>query len=417
MKISNGFRKEIPIILVAFYAFVVRVFYFSRNSFIAGDSYDYLNLAKNLATHHLYGFGEAAARFPSAFRPPLYSFVISLFWGTGNPEWITLLFQAFLGAITVLLVYFLAKRHFGEKIAIISAIFLAIEPFTIHFTAGIMSETLFTFLLVSGLFAFDHKKYALSGLVFGLASLTRPVILPFLLLLLLLSVFKAYSHYRKPVLTVLAITLATISIWTIRNAVVFKEFIPISTTGYGYNLLCGTLDVPMLSDEGWDIVAADPAIKERMQNIKDGMSESKAERELFKKALDRIISNPKEWLRVRAKQYTRLFIDSAPYLLGRNNIRIEDAVRDGNWFFILYKVLLTSRIFLFVGLSLIALLLLRRRLVELSHIVLFPVFLMLIHIPLWTENRYLLPMFPIICILATYTLVTAYDFFRRPKVI
>jgi len=42
----------------------------------------------------------------------------------------------------------------------------------------------------------------------------------------------------------------------------------------------------------------------------------------------------------------------------------------------------------------------RRRFVSLTHIILFPIFLCLIHLPMWIEGRYSLPMMPLVLILA-----------------
>jgi hypothetical protein len=170
------------------------------------------------------------------------------------------------------------------------------------------------------------------------------------------------------------------------------------------NLLCGTLDVPMIADEGWDIVKKDAAIQQMHQDLRNGMTETEADQKLFKEGLQRIVSNPLFWMKVRAKQYTRLYIDSAPYILGQNNIRFEEALRDGYWLFIAYKLLITSRIFILVALFWIGIFLARTRIEELSNVILFPIFLMLIHIPLWSENRYLLPMIPFVCIMAASTL-------------
>lgn len=409
MSFNLKFQKYFSIIVIFSVSFILRFFYVSRNSWLAGDSYDYLSLAKSLALQSTYGFWNENLITSSAFRPPFYPFIVSLFWWSENAESLVLYLQVFLGSLTVLLTYFLAKKYFSEKVAVLSALLISIEPFTIHYTASVMSETLFTFLLILGFYLFSDKRYILTGLIFGLATLTRPVILPFLLLLVLISIIPAFSNYRKSFVTILLMTISIISIWTIRNAVVFKEFIPISTTGYGYNLLCGTLDVPMINDEGWSVVRNDPAIQKRRKNMANGMSEAKADRELFREATQRIISEPFRWLGVRAKQYTRLYIDSAPYILGKNNIPFEEAIQNGNWFFIIYKLLLVSRIFIFVGLGLFSTYLLRKRIVELLPFILFPIFLMLIHIPLWTENRYLLPMFPLVCIMASFTLITFYN--------
>lgn len=391
-------------------ALSLRISYVARANWLAGDSYDYLNIAKNLAYYFSFGFGktESAIRLTSS-RPPLYPILISLFWWDGPPIKVILFLQAVLGAITVLLVYHLAKRTFDKRVALIAAILVLLEPFTIHYTASIMTETLFTFLVILGLWLLDLKKHIPAGIVFGLATLTRPTAAPFLFLLAGISLFPIWSAYRRAFLTVFVSALMTVSIWTIRNAVVFNEFIPISSTGYGYNLLTGTLNVPMIADEGWEIVKADPAIQQRRQNIKNGWSESESDRELFREALRRIVSDPVAWLKARAKQYTRLYIDSAPYILGRNNIRLEDAIQDGHWFFIIFKLLLVSRTFIALGLSIVAIVLLRNRFAEISHLILFPVYLMLVHLPLWTENRYLLPIAPFLCILSAYSLVRIFE--------
>jgi hypothetical protein len=153
------------------------------------------------------------------------------------------------------------------------------------------------------------------------------------------------------------------------------------------------------------------------RDLQNGMTETEADRKLFKEALRRIVSNPVGWLKVRARQYTRLYIDSAPYILGKNNIRLEEAIRDGQWLYIVYKLVFTLRIFLVVALFWIGIFLARDRLAELSNIILFPVFLMLIHIPLWSENRYLLPLVPFVCIMAAYTLNKFFASGRRAGVL
>jgi hypothetical protein len=83
-------------------------------------------------------------------------------------------------------------------------------------------------------------------------------------------------------------------------------------------------------------------------------------------------------------------------------MRFEDALSNGQWFFIVYKLAFASRIFIVVLLALIGIFLVRSRIAELSDIILFPIFLMSIHIPLWTENRYLLPMLPFVIIMAAF---------------
>lgn len=410
MRFFKPAKTHIDVLILFCSAFLVRAVYIYFNRWLAGDSFDYLNLAQNLALHHTFGFGDTESITASAFRPPVYSAFISLFWWTGDASTVVLYLQALIGATTVVLIYFLAKNYFDRRTAITAAVLLSIEPFTVHYTACLMTETVFTFLIVLAVYLCDYKRYFSAGFAFGLAALTRATVLPFLLILMALSIFPRWSNYRKSFVTVFLVTVTLVSAWTIRNALTFKEFIPVSSTGYGYNLLCGTIDVPMLSDEGWENIKNDRAIKQRLQDLKNGKTETEADRDLFKEALRRIAEKPADWIKVRIKQYVRLYIDSAPYILGQNNMRFEDAMQNGNWFFITYKILLASRNFLAVGLALTAIFLLRERIVELKFVILFPIYLMLVHLPLWTENRYLLPMMPFVFILAAYTLIKIFDF-------
>ncbi len=86
-------------------AFFLRAFYVSRNHYLTGDSHDYLTLAKNLAFHHVFSLDRSeSALAPTAFRPPLYPVLISLFWQHEEvPLTAVLYLQAMLGALTVVI--------------------------------------------------------------------------------------------------------------------------------------------------------------------------------------------------------------------------------------------------------------------------------------------------------------------------
>jgi 4-amino-4-deoxy-L-arabinose transferase-like glycosyltransferase len=274
-------------------ALFLRLIYNSGNDWLASDSQDYLTIARNLAFNHVFSFGNNGYGFiPTAFLPPLYPALISLFWWQEEePLTAVLYFQALLGAMTVALVYYLTKRHFDRRVALIAAVALAIEPFTIHYTAAVMTETLFTFLVVLAAYFWDYKRYVLAGFVFGLAALARPGIIPFLLLLLPLSLFPIWTAYRKAFLTI--ILAAAVLPRAIRNALTFNQIIPVSSFGFGMNLLCGTIDVPMIADEGWDIVKSDPAIQEMYRDLKNGKTEAEVDRKAFREGLQRIARSPR----------------------------------------------------------------------------------------------------------------------------
>ena len=69
----------------------------------------------------------------------------------------------------------------------LAGIGMALAPMTGRFTAVILTETLFTFLLTLGIFWWSRKHYALTGVTFGFGMLTRVTLLPFVLLLPLLT--------------------------------------------------------------------------------------------------------------------------------------------------------------------------------------------------------------------------------------
>jgi hypothetical protein len=105
-------------------------------------------------------------------------------------------------------------------------------------------------------------------------------------------------------------------------------------------------------------------------------------------------------LRARLKQYPRLFLDSGDYLLGSSNIGFNEALQKCRVSVGVIKIgFMLGNIAVF-GLAIYGIFLERKRLVSLSHIILFPVFVCLIHLPMWIESRYSLPMIPLALILA-----------------
>ena len=95
-----------------------------------------------------------------------------------------------------------------------------------------------------------------------------------------------------------------------------------------------------------------------------------------------------------------MFLDSGDYLLGSSNVTFDEALQKRRALVVIIKIcFMLGNIAIFV-LAVYGIFLERRRFVSLSHIILFPVFLSLIHLPMWIESRYSLPMMPLVLILA-----------------
>lgn len=392
-------------------AFAVRLAWIWFGGWIAGDSAWYLSVARNQAFHHVFAVGSEGINLaPTAFRPPLYSTVIAVLWcGDSAPIQAMLLLQAVLGAATVTFVYLIARDQFPRGLALLAATGMAVAPMTGHFTAVILNETLFTFLLTLGVFWWGRKHYVGTGLIFGLAALTRVAILPFVVLLPLLTLFQPWRSCRRDYLKITLLVFAVVSLWMVRNAVHFHRFIPVAAGGYGTNLLLGSMTTSEADD-----VAKRKTLLSRVDDAGGRQRDETAfDRVRLRAAVARIAGSPGHWLVARAQQYPRLFIDSGSYLFRNDSTPLRSAIRDGmigqglvRVLFVLGNVL----VFVFALLGVVAE---APRFVALGHLILFPIFLMMISLPFWIEPRYGLPMMPLIAVLAAAGVVRSLRFFRR----
>jgi 4-amino-4-deoxy-L-arabinose transferase-like glycosyltransferase len=198
---------------------------------------------------------------PTAYRPPVYPlFLAAIYSITGhNLTWVRFA-QALLGAGICLLTYLIATIIFNNKIAVLSGVISIFYPPLIFSTSQILTETLFTFLLLLGIFVIiktrTYTTLTITGIIFGLALLTRPFLLffiPFLLYWIMLN--SKYNTLKS--ITVLCIGLSLILIpWTVRNYLKLDSFIPFANVGgltlynsyvvpqkgFGYNSLEGIRD-------------------------------------------------------------------------------------------------------------------------------------------------------------------------------
>jgi hypothetical protein len=212
--------------------------------------------------------------------------------------------------------------------------------------------------------------------------------------LALLTLLPPWRNNRRLYLLIFVTAMGIASLWIVRDAIVFRQFILVQTTGYGSSLFAGTIETQMYGDEDWTKV-----LNELTSGEDNTQNEVAADRRNILRALERIESNPAQYLRARLRQYPRLFLTSGDYLLGSGNITFKEALHERNALVIIVKVsFILGNIAIFL-LAIYAIFLERRRFVLLSHIILFPIFVCLVHLPMWIESRYSLPMMPLVLIL------------------
>jgi len=193
------------------------------------------------------------------FYPPLYPYFVALVWRALGSLEAVLWVQAALGALLVPAVARVGAIAFGRRTGIVAAVFAALYPDLVWFSTRFWSETLFIVLLwwaIERTLTADRtgsrRTAAAAGLLWALASLTRELALylvPLAALWMLRPRAAAraekWSSWLRPpratlvtAATLVAASLLTIAPWTIRNAIVFRSFIPVSTMG-GLNLWQG----------------------------------------------------------------------------------------------------------------------------------------------------------------------------------
>lgn len=209
------------------------------------DGFDYNRIAESLAKGHGYGnAGVPPAQGPSAFRPPLYPFLLTpVYWLFGPHVTLGRLENAVIGTAAVAAIGILAYQLWGRRVALVAMALAAIYPPLLLASFGLQYEALLITLtctsLAAGLqFRRQPQRWGwliLSGLLAGLATLTRENAFVLLIPLGVLACLPLRKHLALAGrLAVLATScLAVIAPWTIRNIERLHTFVPVSTSlGY-----------------------------------------------------------------------------------------------------------------------------------------------------------------------------------------
>lgn len=208
---------------------------------IRGDAMKYVFYAYNLETHHAFSrvqtFGpghENDAPTPDKLTLPGYPAFLSLFVeGMPDQDMVAraTLAQAALGVVSTLLAFLIALRILPWAWAMCAGILVAIQPHLAAASSFLVTEPLFTALMLGTVLAVLHAArpgarmhhFAIAGLLAGAAGLVRPQLspLPFVLLLAALLLPALRPRLRGIALGV-ACFLAVMGPWQLRNASVAR---------------------------------------------------------------------------------------------------------------------------------------------------------------------------------------------------
>ena len=211
------------------------------------DARDYDRAAVSIASGDGWPYSRAPGR-ETAFRPPAYPVLLAGVYkvtgvehGTQHERVVPArILGIIIGTLIVAMIFIVARQLWGRRVALLAMLGGAIYIPLILVGASVMSEPLFALLLLGALAAaIQHRRsthrwrwVVVSGVLAGLTCLTRANALV-LLLPLGLAVWTVRPRWSvralaAPALLVI-LALVTVSPWTIRNAIVFDRFIPVST--------------------------------------------------------------------------------------------------------------------------------------------------------------------------------------------
>jgi len=285
-----GLLVFLVIVVVFASAFLLRIDFFRSsevNHPFRSDALEYFSAAYNFKFHGVYSTAlpkAAVSPAPDASRSPGYPlFLAALISTTDTPagfERKVRFFQALIGSFSAVLVAWLVVQQLSLLYGLAAGIIVAIAPQLMVFESYMLTETLYTFELLVGVFAilWALKRQGgwaaiLAGAWLGWISLTRPsamLLPPFMVVGVCLLLWRsANPPSRKTAVFLLIGWLAVVSLFFVRNAVTLGNPFPESRRGWE-SIVQGSY--PGLSYEGSGIYGypyrLDP-LYQRMADDKD----------------------------------------------------------------------------------------------------------------------------------------------------
>ncbi len=238
MTLQLGRRAWLLIFLISLVVRLAAIEVVGFQTLHFGDARAYLFAAGELVRTGHY----PPATEPFYFRAPGYP-VFLVAATLGHPDWIALekIANAVLGALAAVVLAALSARIFRRRnVALATGAAAALHPGFVFLSTDIQSEPLFLLLLLAAgwllLVSTDRPSSSLALLAGGtaaLAALTRPSALVLAPLLAAPMFDRRYPLRIRSHLAAAAFLgfLFTLAPWTLRNAAVYRELVPVNDAG------------------------------------------------------------------------------------------------------------------------------------------------------------------------------------------
>jgi len=242
MDFSNIHIKRLsPIFMIVLAAFSIRlIVVLLLSPPLLSDEIDYYHLGQSIVNENSFSLDG----IPTASRAPGYPIIIasiiSLF---GNSIGAMRVFQALVDSVTCFLVFTICRNSFSLKTAYLATIVYALFPGSMFYILFLMTETIFTGVLMIAIFLASSRRLQdstilrlLLGAVLGILTLIKPNAAILFLIFLAWEWFRSrsvISTLRKYLLVCIGFVLL-ISPWIIRNKIQFDRLSLTSNGGVNF---------------------------------------------------------------------------------------------------------------------------------------------------------------------------------------
>ncbi len=258
------------------------------------------------------------------YRAPAYPYFLGLIYTIfGHEYYLARLIGIIIGSVSCMLIYLIAKELFSHQIGILSALLACIYGMFLYFDSMLLTVNLEIFFCLLGmLWIFkwlkdkENKDIILAGLFWGLASITRP---NFLVFIVVFAIFMFINFNRKPlgsrltpiVLFITGMVPIILPVLLI-NTIIGKDLILVAWNG-GINFYLGnnqfakgwTATSPELDITWWGGYKDAIIIAERAVGKK--LLPSEISNYWFHRGLSYIFSETLNWMMLMSKKVYLLF--------------------------------------------------------------------------------------------------------------
>lgn len=276
------------ILIVFLLALLIRIIFIFvvEHAPLENDAKEYDMLGFNLSSGKGYVNSEG---MPTAFRPPGYPiFLGSIYYIFGHNLLYVRIAQALLSALICVIAHLIFRQLYREKIFNIAGYITCFYAPLIASTLEILSETLFAFILLAGVYLIlncNRGKLLLpSGIVWGAALLTKPIAVFFMPLLYFWLLKRERKAFLKSAAVLSAGIILILLPWSIRNYSKLNAFIPLSNIG-GISLYSSYV----LPERGFGYALSPESIGEEYQKLQN---ETERNKYLISKTVNYIAKHP-----------------------------------------------------------------------------------------------------------------------------